>query len=178
MNTRTAPRFAVLAIAAALALTGCAAADSAAPTAASNAGDTVTIADPWVKAADEGMSAAFGELSNSGEADVTIVSASTEASAAVELHETVENESGAMVMREKDSGFTIPAGGSLMLAPGGNHLMLMGLTEPLTAGQEATFILKFSDDSTYEFTATAKDFAGANESYEGGDMDTEMDMDE
>lgn len=178
MNIHTAARFALVAIAAALALTGCATGVTAAPVTPLSAGDSVTIADSWVKAADEGMSAAFGELRNSGETDVTIVSAATEASAAVELHETVEDGTGAMVMREKDLGFTIPAGGSLVLAPGGNHLMLMGLTGPLTAGQEATVTLTFSDDSTYEFTASAKDYAGANESYEGGDMDSEMDMGE
>ena len=45
---------------------------------------------------------------------------------------------------------------------------------PLAAGDEATFPLTFSDDSTYELTAPIKDYSGANETYEGGDMDMDM----
>ena len=140
----------------------------------------MTIADGWVKAADSGMSAAFGGLTNTGPEDVTVVSATTEASSMLELHETVENETGEMVMREIDGGFVIPAGDTLSLEPGGNHIMLMDLTDPLEAGGEVTFTLTFADDSTFEFTAPVKDYSGANENYVGGDseMDSTMDMDD
>jgi copper(I)-binding protein len=120
------------------------------------------------------MSAAFGELTNAGSEDVTVVSATTEASSMLELHETVENETGEMVMREIEGGFSVPAGDTLTLVPGGNHIMLMDLVDPLEAGEEVTFTLTFSDDSTYEFTAPVKDYSGANENYVGGDA--EMDM--
>lgn len=93
----------------------------------------------------------------------------------LQLHETVANDAGEMVMQEKQGGFVIPAGGSFDLEPGGNHIMLMDLTAPLAAGDETTFTLTFSDDSTYEFTAPVKDYSGANENYEGGDMDMDMD---
>jgi copper(I)-binding protein len=121
------------------------------------------------------MSAAFGELSNSSDQDITVVSAESDASSMLELHETVENDSGEMVMREIDGGFVIPAGGSLTLEPGANHIMLMDLTAPLMAGEEATFTLTFSDGSTFEFTAPVKDYSGASENYEGDDMDMDMD---
>ncbi|MEZ3160491.1 copper chaperone PCu(A)C [Microbacterium sp. BWT-B31] len=133
----------------------------------------MTISDAWVKAADEGMSAAFGELTNSSDQDVTVTSATSEASSMLELHETVENDAGEMIMRPIEGGFVIPAGGTLHLEPGGNHIMLMDLTAPLAAGDEATFTLTFSDDSTYEFTAPVKDYSGANETYEGDDQDTD-----
>ncbi|WP_371202229.1 copper chaperone PCu(A)C [Microbacterium sp. BWT-B31] len=126
-----------------------------------------------MKAADEGMSAAFGELTNSSDQDVTVTSATSEASSMLELHETVENDAGEMIMRPIEGGFVIPAGGTLHLEPGGNHIMLMDLTAPLAAGDEATFTLTFSDDSTYEFTAPVKDYSGANETYEGDDQDTD-----
>ena len=80
-----------------------------------------------------------------------------------------------MVMREKDGGFVIPAGGKLALEPGANHIMLMGLSGPLTAGSDVTFTLTFSDDSTYEVTAPVKDYSGANENYEGGEEHEGMD---
>lgn len=168
---RTRSTSTILAIAAALiALTGCSA-ETAPPEPAATAGDVVTIEDAWVKAADAGMSAAFGTLVNSGTEDVTVVSGSSPASAEVELHETVANESGAMIMRPKEGGFTIPAGGTLTLKPGGSHIMLMGLTEPIMAGEEVSLTLTFADGSTYDILAPAKDYSGANENYEGGETD-------
>lgn len=176
-RTTIAPTFALTA-AALLALTGCSptSTDTPSPTDAP-AGASVSMENGWVKAAESGMSAAFGELENTGSSDVTVVSATTEASTSLELHETVENEAGEMIMREKTGGFVIAAGDRLSLEPGGNHIMLMGLTEPLRAGDEVTFTLTFADDSTYEYTVPAKDYAGANENYEGGD-DMDMTMDE
>ncbi len=170
ISRTTTTRLGVLLAVAAFALTGCATSSS---TAAEDvtAGDSVSISDGWVKSADEGMSAAFGELTNDSDRDITVVSATTEASSMLELHETVENDSGEMVMRQIDGGFVIPAGGSLALEPGGNHIMLMDLTAPLKAGEEVTFVLTFSDESTYEFTAPVKDYSGANETYEGDEMD-------
>ncbi|WP_426737571.1 copper chaperone PCu(A)C [Plantibacter sp. 2H11-2] len=170
MHARTTSKLLALTAAAVIALTGCStAAGSNAET--KPAGESVTIENGWVKAADEGMSAAFGELENSSDQDVTVVSATTKASNMIELHETVENESGEMVMRKKSGGFTIPAGKSLTIEPGGNHIMLMDLVNPIKAGDEITFTLTFSDDSTYDFTVPAKDYSGANENYEGEDMD-------
>lgn len=164
-----------IAAAALLALSGCAAATSADPSSAAPQGGSVRITDAWVKAADSGMSAAFGTLENDSSAPVTVVSVKSKASTSVQLHETVENGSGTTVMREKKGGFTIPAKGSLELAPGGNHLMLMDLTAPIKAGDNVTFTVTMKDGSTAEFTAPAKNYAGANENYEGGHMDG-MDM--
>ena len=174
-TTKNLPRLAAVIAVSLLALTGCTPESSPTEAAARPAGDTVTIEDAWVKSADEGMSAAFGTLLNSGDDDVTVVTVTSEASDMIELHETVENEAGEMVMREKDGGFVIPAGGTLALEPGANHIMMMDLTGPLTAGSEVTFTLTFSDDSTYEFTAPVKDYSGANENYEGGEEHEGMD---
>ncbi len=129
----------------------------------------MTVVDAWVKAADEGMSAAFGPLINDSDRELTVVAAESAASTMLELHETVEDETGQLVMRRVESGFTIPADGQLVLEPGGDHIMLMDLTAPLRAGDEVTFVLTFSDDSTLTFDAPVKDYAGANESYHEGD---------
>jgi len=170
MNTsKTLPRAAALLAVSLLALTGCAATAAPASEDSKPAGDVVTIEDAWVKSAPDGMSAGFGMLENTGDADVTVVSVESDVSPMMELHETVENEAGEMVMREIEGGFVIPAGGELALEPGANHIMLMGLEGPLVAGDEATFTLTFSDDSTYEFTAPVKDYSGANENYEESD---------
>ena len=177
MKLTTAPtRLAVTAAALILALSGCAGATEtpAATTESATSADTLTMTDAWVKANESGMTGAFGLLANSGSADITVVSAETVAASKIELHETVANDAGDMVMQEKPGGFVVPAGGSIELAPGSNHIMLMGLTGPLTAGDETTFTLSLDDGSTLEFSAPVKDYTGANETYEGG---TEMDMD-
>lgn len=163
------PRLAALAAVTLLALTGCSAAPAEPAAPAAPAGDSVTIDDAWIKATDDDMSAAFGTLTNDSGQAVTVVSAATDAAGMVELHETVENEAGEMIMREIEGGFSIPAEGELTLEPGADHIMLMALTGPLVAGDEVTVTLTFSDDSTYAFTAPVKDYSGANENYEGDD---------
>ncbi|GAA1470182.1 copper chaperone PCu(A)C [Microbacterium thalassium] len=169
-------RLGVLAAVAALALTGCATGTSASSDeAVSAAADVVTVSDAWVKAADEGMTGAFAELENDGSADVTVVAASTDAAAMVELHETAMGDDGEMAMSEVDGGFVVTAGGTHVLEPGADHIMLMSLTGPLAAGDEVTITLTFSDESTLEFTAPVKDFSGANENYDEGEDDMEMD---
>lgn len=126
--------------------------------------DAVTVADAWVKAADDGMTAAFGRLSNTGTRDARIVSATTPAAATVELHEVVA-DGGAMTMRPKDGGFVVPAGAGIELSPGGDHLMLMDLTGALEPGSDIEIVATFDDGSTLPITAQVRDFPGAEEHY-------------
>ncbi|MEU3308881.1 copper chaperone PCu(A)C [Nocardiopsis sp. NPDC006832] len=131
--------------------------------------EAITVSDPWVKAAaaDEGMTAAFGVLTNEGDQDATIAAAhAEEVSDMVELHEVVSGDDGNMVMQEKDGGFSVAAGAEHELSPGADHIMIMGLTEDLEPGVEVTITLEFEDGSTQEFTAPVKDFEGANENYD------------
>lgn len=166
----------VLAVAALL-LTGCSqdgtAAGPSATVSASQSTAALTVTDPWVKAANDGMSAAFGTITNTSDQDVTILTATTPASPMVELHETIMGSNGTMQMQEKQGGFVIPAKGNLVLEPGANHIMLMGLTKPVRAGDDITFNLKLGDGTTVTFTAQGKDFVGANENYAGGDEPTD-----
>src|SRR5699024_1810454 len=99
-----------------------------------------------------------------------------------ELHESVPG-GGGMSMQEKEDGFVIPAGGELLLQPGGDHIMLMGLEDPITTGQQISVTLEFADGAEQEITVSARDFEGAEENYAGdmdhGDMDHgDMDDDE
>lgn len=127
----------------------------------------VAITDSWVKTAEAGeMSAAFGIIENHGADDLTVVAASSPVSGVTELHEVVDDGTGAMVMREIEGGFLVPAGGRLVLEPGGNHIMLMGLTEDILAGTEVTVLIEFSNGETMTIQAPARDYAGANEEYE------------
>lgn len=158
--------------AAALALAGCApSASTPAPspsvtaTTPANAAAALAVSQPWVKAAVSGMTGGFGVLKNTSDADITVTGASTPSARTVELHETAMGPNGAMQMQAKQGGFVIPAGGELKLEPGANHIMLMGLTAPINPGADVTFTLELAGGGSFEFTAVAKDFSGANENY-------------
>lgn len=87
----------------------------------------VTVTDQWVKAAPTGMTGLLGTLKNAGEHEVNVVSASSPVAGKVELHEVVGQAGGGSVMQPKEGGFPIPAGGTHVLAPGADHIMLMDL---------------------------------------------------
>ncbi|MEU6205783.1 copper chaperone PCu(A)C [Micromonospora musae] len=166
---RHVPLLAVAAACLALGMTGCGQSSSAEPSPSTSAdapAGVLGIRDPWVKAADTGMTAAFGTLVNDGESDVTITTAATDVSP-MELHEMTMKD-GKMVMQAKQGGIVVKAHGSTTLEPGGDHLMLMDLKRPVKAGDELTFTLTFADGKTQTFQAVAKPFTGAQESYAPG----------
>ena len=132
------------------------------------ASGSITVTDPWVKAADEGMTAAFGTVINGTGSDLVLTAVTTPATDMVQLHETTSDGSGGMSMQEKEGGFELPAGAELVLEPGGDHIMLMDLPEPLQPGDEIELTLVFSEGTEYPFTATVKDFTGAQEHYAPG----------
>lgn len=131
--------------------------------------EALNMRDGWVKAAESGMSAAFGVLENRSDEDIVVTAATSDMFPTIELHETVEDPSGEMIMREKEGGFVIPAGGEYLLQPGANHIMLMEMVKPVVAGESVTIALVMEDGSTFEFDATAKDYSGANERYMEGE---------
>lgn len=182
-SPRSARRLSAAAVmaAAALGLTACAggaddaaSSSSSAPTAATSSapaegqGALLTVSDPWTKATEDGMTGSFGLLENSSDEDLHVVGVSAEVGAKAELHVMVADEDGQMVMQQSPNGFTVPAGGSFELAPGGAHVMLMGLTEPIEPGEEVAYELELEDGSTVEVVSVARPYTGANESYHGG----------
>lgn len=180
MRTRT--RFVLPALAAAVMLTATAcgtgsdtgAGSSTDASTAAEAAETtaaITVEDPWVKAAEDGMTSSFGLLTNEGEEDVTLTAVESSISDAIELHETADDGSGTMSMNEVEGGFPIAAGETLELAPGGNHIMFMDFDGPLAAGDTVDITLVLSDGSRIEYDAAVRDFAGANEEYSHDDHD-------
>ena len=160
-TTRTILRAAAAAVAA-LTLAACGSASTADDAGAAPA---VSASDAWVKTADSGMTAAFLTLSNPTDEPVVLASVSTPAAGMVELHEMAMQD-GQMVMQPKEGGIAVPAGGSAVLEPGGDHIMLMQLTGPIAAGDVVTLTLSFDTGESLVVEATAKDFDGGNESYQ------------
>lgn len=157
-------------ISTALVLAGCGSNADDAPAVkatSSTAALPLTIENAWVKTADSGMTAVFGQLRNTGGSSITVISATTSASSRTELHEVVM-VGGAMQMRPKKGGFVIRPGATYPLAPGGNHLMLVGLKAPIRPGDKIDVKLSVADGSSVTFSALAKSSSGGKENYAPG----------
>lgn len=130
----------------------------------------LVLRDGWVKAveatgtASMPMTGLFGTLHNPTGSAVTVTGGSSPVAGKVELHETVRTASGSMRMQPKSGGLVIPAGGSQVLRPGGDHVMLMGLTQALPNGSQVTVTLTTSAGDV-TVTVPARAFTGAEESY-------------
>lgn len=94
-----------------------------------------------------GTGPGFMRIGNTGSVDDRLLSASSPMTASVELHE-MSMADGRMQMRALPEGLLIPAGGSVELAPGGLHLMLIGVTQALAAGQTVPVELRFERAGT------------------------------
>ncbi|MEM8877129.1 MAG: copper chaperone PCu(A)C [Pseudomonadota bacterium] len=105
---------------------------------------TLKIDTPWTRATPGGakMGGGYTTITNTGSEPDRLVSASTDASARVEIHEMGMTE-GVMKMRELEGGLEIPPGETVSLEPGGFHVMFMGLNAPLKQGEAIEVTLQF-----------------------------------
>jgi copper(I)-binding protein len=180
LRRRTATAAGALVLAGTLGVTACTAPAEPVPDSTQetmNNESGVMLDRAWAKSATEGMTSAFGTLKNTGTETITLVRAESTAAQSVELHEMAMVD-GAMVMQELDGGLQIPAGSSRELAPGGEHLMLMGLTGPLLPGDEFSVTLYFSDDSSIDVVIPVRNTAGAEEEYVPNDSEMDGDMEQ
>ncbi|MEK6244824.1 MAG: copper chaperone PCu(A)C [Pseudomonadota bacterium] len=101
------------------------------------------IEKPWVRASAPGAKVAGGYMviRNAGAAGDRLLSASSPASAKVELHVHL-NDNGVMKMREVP-GYDVPAKGAFELKPGGAHLMFTDIKRPFKEGEKVPVRLKF-----------------------------------
>jgi periplasmic copper chaperone A len=102
------------------------------------------IAQPWARATPPSAPAGGGFLTitNTGSTSDRLVSARSPAADLVQVHE-MKMDGSVMRMREVEKGLEIPAGKSVTLAPGGYHLMMMGLKGPLKQGSSVPVTLVF-----------------------------------
>lgn len=102
----------------------------------------IGVAAPWTRATlPGGAGAAFMTIVNSGTTADRLVKASSPVAQVTELH-THLHEDGVMRMRAVPT-IEIPAKADTRLAPGGLHVMLIGLKAPLTEGETVPVTLSF-----------------------------------
>jgi hypothetical protein len=119
----------------------------------------------WSRAAMAGHEGAvYLTITDTGTPD-TLTGVTTPVAATADLHETI-NDHGVMKMRPVAS-LTIEPGKPVTLAPGGYHIMLMGLKQALKQGESFPVTLNFAKAG--QVTATAMvEKAGAAMQMPGG----------
>ncbi len=115
-----------------------------------------TMMEP-VKAGDLVLSGAFARatlpgakvgggylsISNASKEADRLFGGSSPVAARVEVHE-MKMDGNVMQMRQLKDGLEVPAGGTAELAPGGTHLMFIGITQPLKQGDMVPVTLEFA----------------------------------
>ena len=114
------------------------------------------ISTPWTRATPPGAAngGGFVTITNTGTTDDRLVGAASPIARKVELH-TMEIVDGVMKMRPVEGGIPVPAGETVKLAPGGEHIMFMGLDAPIEAGSLVPVTLTFEKAGTAELEMTA-----------------------
>ncbi|HQS09430.1 MAG TPA: DUF1775 domain-containing protein [Xanthobacteraceae bacterium] len=112
---------------------------------------TLTIEQPWARATPGGAKVAGGyvKITNTGPLPDKLIGGSFERAGRFEVHEMGMNN-GVMTMRPVSGGLDIAPGASVMLAPGGFHIMLMDLKQPLKEGESVKGTLTFEKAGTVD----------------------------
>ena len=102
----------------------------------------IEIGQPWARATPGRAQIGAVYLTIRAPAGDRLVSVSSPVAARGELHESAM---AGMVMKMRPlAGLTMPAGQKVALAPGGIHIMLVGLKAPLREGQSFALTLTFA----------------------------------
>jgi copper(I)-binding protein len=97
----------------------------------------------------------FMSITNTGDTDDRLLTAAADFPR-VEIHTTEMDGDVARMM--KVEGVTIPAGETVMLQPGGLHVMFMGLGgDPFEVGEEIPATLTFQNAGALEITFTVEE---------------------
>ena len=121
----------------------------------------VTVTDAWVRGTVPGQKATGAFMQLASGADTSLVGAASPVAKVVEIHE-MAMDGGVMKMRAVQS-IPVTAGKPVALAPGGYHVMLMDLAQPLKEGEKVPLTLTFADKAgkktTQEVSATVRPLA-------------------
>lgn len=111
------------------------------------------IGHPWARPSTGKTGAAYFTIRNNGAAD-KLTGLAADISARVQLHD-MEMDGNIMRMRKLDS-LPLPASETVKVAPGGLHVMLIGLTAPLKPGDTFPMRLTFEKAGTIEVSVTVE----------------------
>ncbi|NND67254.1 MAG: copper chaperone PCu(A)C [Halioglobus sp.] len=116
----------------------------------------IAIESAWVRALPPTVknTAAYLAVTNNSESAQAVVAARSDVAAKVEIHTTVHQDG--MVRMQQLPGVALAQGETVAFAPGGTHLMLLGLAYPLVPGDEVELCLVFATGSEACTTAQVR----------------------
>lgn len=116
----------------------------------------VSVSEAWSRATAPGQEVGMVGLVITSQKDARIVAVTSPASETAEIH-TMTMDNGVMKMRQLENR-PLTAKKPATLGPGGDHLMLIGLKQPLKAGETValTLTVQFADKSTEKINVTAQ----------------------
>jgi copper(I)-binding protein len=103
----------------------------------------IKVEDAWARPAPlaGGNGAVYLRLVNTGGEADQLLGGSSPLAQAVEVHKTTMSQD--VMKMEPIPSLAVPAGGQVELKPGGFHIMLIGLKQPLAAGSRLPLTLRF-----------------------------------
>ena len=109
----------------------------------------VTIREPWVRGTVRGQKATGAFMQLTATESATLVAVESPVAGTVQIHE-MKMENDVMKMRAIQR-LDLPAGKAIDLKPGGYHVMLMDLKQPLKKGETVPISLRFEGkDKTFK----------------------------
>lgn len=115
---------------------------------------TIQIDHPWARATTGQTGAIYMTIKNAGSADDRLVSAATPVAGEVQLHIEI-NDNGVMKMRPVPA-IDVKPKGQTTLKPGGLHVMLIGLKQPLKQGESFPLTLSFEKAGKLEVSVVVE----------------------
>ena len=120
----------------------------------------IRVASPVAK-----TGAGFMTIRNTGKQADRLLSVSTDASNRADLHGTIRDGS-VMRMRAQAGGVPVPAGGTVTFAPGGLHVMFIGLKAAVPEGRLVKARLTFEKAGTLEVAFKAEGAASSTTNHQ------------
>jgi len=117
----------------------------------------IAVSDAWARPSPmmERAGAAYMVLQNNGATEDKLLSVESDVAKTIELHET--KEMNGMMQMSPVPNIPVPANGKTELKPGGLHVMLIGLTRELKAGDKVQLTLNFEKAGKVPVTAEVKE---------------------
>lgn len=103
----------------------------------------VAVDAPWVRATVPQQTATGAFMRLTASRDLRLIGARSDVAQNTEVHEMAMQ--GQMMRMREVAAVPLPRGQAVALAPGGYHVMLIGLKRPLSAGEQVTLTLVFED---------------------------------
>lgn len=114
----------------------------------------ISVTGAWARPTTGKTGAAYLDIGNAGAEADRLVAVTSPVAPDAQIHD-MQMDGTIMRMRKLD-GLDIPAGGHVAIAPGGTHIMLIGLAAPLVEGDRIALHLTFEKAGAMDVMAEVR----------------------